>query len=315
MKNRIISLILAFSFLTNIITTSDVSTMLNVGVSANQPGFSESIEQKDHPLPGYIGIYTAADLNKMRTNTNINEKYILMADISVGDWTPLNIDITPPLLNGQILPTIAEFDGNGYTISGLTVNSNNDCVGLFGIINTPNITDAVVIKNLGLVNVNIIGNERVGAIAGWIASGVIIDNCFVSGTVTAKGKYGGGLIGAYQDSADYYTAVKNCANYTTVSGKIAGGIVGQTEADSTVEALHNYGDVTASDSAGGIVGESGGLIKTSHNYGDITAVDNAGGIAGIIKDDEIIGCFNSGGINASDGKAGGIAGYGGGYSG
>ncbi len=81
------------------------------------------------------------------------------------------------------------FDGNGKTISNLTilkdstVSSNNN-IGLFGLLNSSG-----VIKNIGVVNARIRGYENVGALCGLVYGNV--KNCFSSGIVGGNNIVGG----------------------------------------------------------------------------------------------------------------------------
>lgn len=72
---------------------------------------------------GYIGVYTAEDLDAVRYN--LNGKYILMNDIDLGgkNFVPIGD-------SGD--PFTGIFNGNGYVISGLVVDGAYDYAGLFG---------------------------------------------------------------------------------------------------------------------------------------------------------------------------------------
>ena len=78
-------------------------------------------------------------------------------------WTPIGNDDN--VYQGT-------FDGQGHTISGLYINdANQSNVGLFG-----NVGSEAVIKNIGVTDSYIAGNENVGAICGK-AEGTIV-NCY-----------------------------------------------------------------------------------------------------------------------------------------
>lgn len=92
---------------------------------------------------GYTGISTAAELNNIRNN--LSGKYILLKNISLSSyrsgtgWEPIGA------ANGETFTGV--LDGNGYEISGLTINAPNisaSGLGLFGGI------DGATIKNLNL---------------------------------------------------------------------------------------------------------------------------------------------------------------------
>jgi len=112
------------------------------------------------------------------------------------------------------------FNGNGYTISNMVINSGDDYVGMFSSIG-----EGGKVSNLGLINVIIMGGEVVGGIAGSNQGGAI-ENCFVTGSVSGAGRVGG------------------------LAGMSYGNVMGSYFA----------GNVTGSDSVGSIVGENGGQI-------------------------------------------------------
>jgi hypothetical protein len=75
---------------------------------------------------------------------------------------------------------IGVFDGDGYAISNLNINLPlQDYVGMFGRVYWGS-----SITNLGLLNVNIIGANNVGAFSG---AAVGVTNSYVTGSITATG--------------------------------------------------------------------------------------------------------------------------------
>ena len=59
-------------------------------------------------------------------------------------------------------------DGNGYTISNLTINRpDEDGVGLFAIIGDPSTMSGGEVRNLGIECVDIVGNTGVGGLVGY----------------------------------------------------------------------------------------------------------------------------------------------------
>jgi len=139
------------------------------------------------------------------------------------------------------------FDGGGHTISNLTLDlPDSDCVGLFGHV----ASDEAVIKNVGLVNVNVTGNNKVGGLAG-VAKYCEIEGCYVTGIVTgaAGGQYVGGVVG-------YSTAtIADCYSRVIVDGSYSvGGLVG-CNAEGSLSTSYASSRVTgAGVSVGGVVG-------------------------------------------------------------
>lgn len=222
-------------------------------------------------------ISTPEHLNNIR---NYDYKYFILAnDIDMtassseggaywndgAGWEPIGFSSTLHIL----------LDGNGYTISGLNINRPDTMyVGLFGRISSS------FIKNLNLVNVEIIGAYNCGGIAGYCEGDVI--NCSVDGSVLgtiAQSNYGiGGIVG------QMYGDISYCTNSAAISSHAqTGGIVGKIDGD--IFSCSNHGVITGlgSLSIGGIAGVTYGKIEDCYNTGDLYQTDaeeDSGGIAG-----------------------------------
>ena len=145
--------------------------------------------------------------------------------------------------NGQSTHAFAgEFDGQGHTITGLTVyTERNSNAGLFGY------TERATIKDVTLKDVNINGHYKVGALVAY-ARNTNIEGCKVSGgSVTTTpweikpgvyddGNNAGGLIG-YYDNQPFTGVVKNntVENLEVTAFRRIGGLAGRIGArdDST----------------------------------------------------------------------------------
>ena len=109
-------------------------------------------------------ISTAQDLqNLSATSGDWDKHYQLVND--------LDLDLVAygnPIGNSST-PFIGTFDGNGHTISNLTINlSTTEYVGLFGWVG--NKVDPIAIYNLGLIDSKITGDDVVGPL--WAGCGV-----------------------------------------------------------------------------------------------------------------------------------------------
>ena len=132
-----------------------------------------------------------------------------------------------------IVPFFGTFDGNGYVIKNLYVNRPDmNQQGFFGGTNPGS-----VIKNLGLIDVDITGNMYVGGIVGFDRSS--IENCFVTGRVVGF------------DDGNY-----KAGHYT---GEYVGGIAGWVIADG-IRNSYSTADVISRGLAGGIGGLFSGSI-------------------------------------------------------
>ncbi len=158
---------------------------------------------------GYIGVYTAEDLDNVREN--LNGKYILMNDIVLtpdyymegnlfdGGFVPIGSGKSPYASQ----PFYGIFNGNGYVISGLIIDGSYDYAGLFGYTKRIHTGDyeytaenrsitGGIIKNLGLVDssINIIGAKNnkayIGGIAGYAdyVIGCYTDNVTINVALT-----------------------------------------------------------------------------------------------------------------------------------
>jgi hypothetical protein len=173
-------------------------------------------------------ITTAAQLAQLATyvnegNTLYNNKYYKLGNnIDLSDygsnfndgkgWIPIGM-YTPSFES----PFQGHFNGDNYIITNLYINaSNEDYKGLFGYVRYS------TIKNLGVVGVNINGNQRIGSIVGRIFSSTTIDNCYATGTVNGD-SYIGGLGGI----VNYSGTIVNSYSAVTVTGRATiGGLVG-----------------------------------------------------------------------------------------
>jgi hypothetical protein len=149
------------------------------------------------------------------------------------------------------------FDGNGYTISNLSINGER-YLGLFGIIG-----EGAEVRNLGVVDVNIIGsNEYIGGLSG--ANYGTLIQCYSSGIISGTARFVGGLVG--DNRGDVIQCYSTCEVSSIVSYK--GGLVGSSYG--TIVHCYSTGLVTGSPRgyAGGLVG-SGFDSNIDHSFWDI----------------------------------------------
>ena len=184
-------------------------------------------------------------------------------DLTGKEWTPIGTDKNNSY-NGT-------FDGNGKTITGLTVNqSGKYYVSLFGCLGSDG-----KVQNLTLENVNITGYWFVGGVVGYNYG--TLTACTASGSVYGD-KFVGGVVGYNYGTVTVCTASENVNG----TGNEVGGVMGA-----------NYGTVTACTASGSVSGDSfvGGVVGT--NYGTMTACTASGSVSG---DDFVGGVV---GVNAS----------------
>lgn len=274
-------------------------------------GFIVPVEQKTEVPKGYIGVYSFADLEKIKgpeptTQLKKNEyntaKYILMNDI------------TCPVGYESINYFAGTLDGNGYTIYGVGVP-------VFNYI------ESATICNLGLDIAFVVDYEDMEANYGGIAkvdhtsqftgTRSVIDNCNSKGyiSITERGGYIGGLLGYGSD-----TKIRNCYNEADINvndrqGSCVGGIASTS---ANVENCYNTGDVSCSTSGkmtfnaewidlavGGIIAfDYDNRIENCYNEGNISACAevscgvDVGGIIGKASWEIIRNCINRGSVNS-----------------
>lgn len=169
----------------------------------------------------------------------------------------------------------ANFDGNGYTLKNITINSViKDYVGLFGYVGK----DATI-KNIIVENINSNNGYYVGGIAGYNLG--TIENCKVSGdlgtnySTLSLSAYNGGIVGYNAGTIKYCTSDVNVLTISVRGDKstYAGGIAGANTRDGEIKYCINNGQIgnnnNASQFAGGLVGENNGKISYSKNTNDV----------------------------------------------
>lgn len=178
--------------------------------------------------------YATKDANFYLTD-NVNIANAGIDDAGAG-WTPIGPSISIDFETTSLNYFRGNFDGCGYTVSGLYIVSDflNFC-GLFGRCN------GSTIKNLGVAG-EMLGDDECGGIVGHIINGQII-NCWSSVSIQCSTELGG-IAGYAKD-----TVIKNCASYgmlitTLDEGEKSGGIVGKTGGDTVIENCY-YLDVGA----------------------------------------------------------------------
>ena len=241
-------------------------------------------------------------------NNYLGQHIALSADISfnsVSDNNSWYEQQTPKSKWDGITGFAGTFDGQGHTISGIYMKSEEDNTGFFNAFNNLN---KVKISNLNLKDAYISGTNSVGGIVGF-ADYVQIENCSVSGKVIGSGDYVGGIVGFSGSPGHRGTLVQGSTNYATVQGmNDVGGIIGHSYIGNAVGAYNpdnyggremivlnvckNKGDIIAT---GYHVGGIAGYLNRSMNCGglDIDNVSNSGSVTGSNDVGGIIGCIVS----------------------
>lgn len=171
-------------------------------------------------------------------------------------------------IGSETKPFTGNFEGNGVIISGLTVDSNGNYVGLFGYVGA-----GAVISEVGLYKADIATNfYYAGGIAGYNAGN--ISSCFVHGSISGLQRVGG--IAGYNAGV-----IENCYSSGaivpppgSVAISYAGGLVGEIAAGGALRYSYTFAEVEAEEtsvSAGAVAGSSAGEITRCYTV----AVANA----------------------------------------
>ncbi|MBN8838044.1 MAG: hypothetical protein J0I09_12345 [Sphingobacteriia bacterium] len=217
--------------------------------------------------------------------------YQLAADIALSNtpWT------TIPAFSGS-------FDGSGYKISNLIINSTGPDGGFIS-------KHSGTIKNVQLLNVNATTTSTGFGIIAGIQTGGLIQNAIVTGTITSTSASAADTLGGVVGTLTSGGTITQCGtniSITTPLGMV-GGIVGCLTASSplsTISYCTTKGSITitaAKNRIGGILGRAGG--GTAGTVGG--KVTNCASSATIKSTDALASSANGiGGIFGADQNAG-----------
>ena len=209
--------------------------------------------------------------------------YELSADISLADyanWQPIG---SCPTFNSRGICADedalfnAVFDGNGWTISNLTITNSTgtyaNATGLFGAISPTSILHNI---NIRAANLNGGGNN-VGLLVGY-AQGASISDSSAEGEVNASGYDVGGLVGDGKDSiiTSSYVAGMSVIGYGNV-----GGLVGSGHAARIMSSYAEVEDINGISQLGGLVGDGDKAVITS-SYASGNSVNGTFDVGGLV---------------------------------
>ena len=272
--------------------------------AAEDPGYTVSEDGNTYEVYNADGLLA---WNKA-VQGNLLLNCTLTDDINLtGEWTPIGTNYNNAYTG--------IFDGNGHTITGLTVTGSDQYAGLFGYIGSGGTVKDVTLEGVQIATTHSVGDA--GGVAGYSYGN--IENCSVSGSVSVSGMNGfaGGVVG-YQ-SGGFLT---ECSSSATVNaGNKAGGVAGATNSGAILTACYATGSVTLVSNndigtyfAGGVVGSNGGsCIQACYAWGSVTGSGSGtiyvGGVTGTNDVGTLTACYHAKGtVKGSDGATGGMAG-------
>lgn len=155
---------------------------------------------------------------------------------SVGKTVNLICDIDMGNTEFSPVPTFGgTFNGNGYTISGISLTKNGSNTGVFR----------------------------------YIQNGGTVNNLHIKGAITPGGSksFVGGIAGNNAGT------IEKCSFDGLLKGEnVIGGIAGKNRESGRIIACTASGNISGENSTGGITGENAGLILSSENHAEINTV-------------------------------------------
>jgi len=267
-----------------------MSAILFCGGLLNQPS-KEPVAYAASDLPNANGadgsqakpyiINEASDFTWVLANSSARSGYLLQTadiDLTGFSWSPIGPSNAEPFLG--------TYNGNGYTISNMTMNNGNLAyMGMFGY------AMGATIKNITLSNVSMTGGQvqnqaAIGAIVGMASltseKTTVVERCHVIGTSSITGATNdtiGGIGGSNGGN------IKYCSSAATVTSS-------------------NY-DSGSLPYAAGIAGSNWGTIENCFNRGAISGgtSNGVGGITGFGYANAVTNCYSTGTITVGTGSA------------
>ena len=257
--------------------TVTVGTGSSTPVVPDQPS-----EGPTYDKDGYQAIHNEAELRGVAND--LTKNYFLANDITISSaWTPLG------WTDGDDVAFTGNFDGNGYTITGLTSKDSGSNWGLFAI-------NDGTIENLSVeMKDTIQGSQFVGVIAGQ-NNGTIQNVSVTQDTVLNSGEgvqgtndsqtFVGGITGRNNEGglvANSFAKVAVHGQYF-VGGLVGGnfGTVKQSYCKGSVNNMYNNNSLSNCAYDGGLVGGNKGLIQDCYSYtaGEVKGNQYVGGAVG-----------------------------------
>ena len=342
MNKKLLSLLLALCLVMALVPMTafaEDAQNINVWDGSTAAAFAGGTGTAEDPYQ----IANGAQLAYLASSVNSGETYeqknfVLTANIDLNGlpWTPIANSFSDALLGGSDYRVFAgNFDGNGYTISNVSIGSETapleaDVLGLFGATEGK-------ISNLNLDTVSIHGVAKIasiGAVVGFAGglvgySGGSIENCHVTSltmdmsapsNVYAAAYWVGGLVGAL-DGTQLINECSVSGSITEKAGKGSiGGLIGELgkAAKITYSRLNVTVNVKADSrggaDVGGFIGKGNGktdaetVIRNCYATGNVTGGAYTGGFAGGLWGLNIKNCYASGNVSQAAAAMGSFVG-------
>lgn len=213
----------------------------------------------------------SAQLDLAEVRYCLDKAFRQTADIALtGTWTPLG---------SAAFPFTGTYDGNGFSITNLSVSLAADDAGLFGQTNGATLTGITV-------SGSVTGENYVGGLVGFALS-TTITNCHAAVAVVSDNsqlptEMAGGLVGELSGGSVSASSSSGSVSRVTPIGydvSYVGGLIGYS--DGVVSTSFASGSVTGSYGIGGLIGyQNGGAVQRSYATGDVVGDSSVGGLFG-----------------------------------
>ena len=247
--------------------------------------------------------YQIADLSHLywlsQSDTAWDRHYIQTTDIDASateNWD--GGSGFSPVGNGSV-PFSGTYNGQGNTINGIYIDQgSSNFKALFGKTGV-----GAHIDSLGLINVFVKGNRKIGGLVG--ANHGTVSCCYSTGDIRSdldsRYVYGGGLVGLNKGGISESFSISDVHS----PGHLVGGLVGRNTGD-TIRNCYSQGTVKGDDHVGGLVGSNylaGSVILNSYStnsvegdiIGGLLGYNYEGNVSNSFWDEQTSGCTLSGG--------------------
>ncbi|NLH17247.1 MAG: hypothetical protein GX455_11765 [Phycisphaerae bacterium] len=296
-------------------------------------GYSGGTGMPDSPYE----IATPADLIQLgNTPDDYAKHFKLTANIDLAEQGPMGDGSWSQAVIASGTEFSGSFNGNGFTIRNLTINSQGQdysYLGLFGALGVGSVVENLALENVTIIsgwdsefigglcgrsngwiagcsvdNADVIGKYYVGGLCGHNETGTIVHS-FTTGLVQGQSTTGG-LVGGNGEYAITEGVIQFCFSTATVIFKTGssykvGGLCGENWG--TVSQSYATGAVTGQYYFGGLCGGNYGTIVDCYASGSVEGDYSGGGLCGHNDRGKIIRCYSTGLITVSD-QAGGLCG-------
>ena len=235
--------------------------------AAKDPGYTIE-DDGSYTVTSADGLMTVAELvNGGKTDINIT--LCENIDLTGKGWTPIGTNYEKRYKG--------TFDGRGHTITGLTVTTNDQFVGLFGYLDKAGTVKNVVMEGIQITSNHVLMSGNTGGVVGY--SWGTIENCSVSGSVSGT----------------------NCV----------GGVVGSQKAGSII-GCSSSAIVKGTRYVGGVAGEKWGTMTACYATGNVTLEINSpqdlsgGGVVGLNGGSTVLACYATGNVNSKGSNTGNV---------